>query len=105
GMGMSPEVVSQIFTPFYRAPEAAKRQIQGTGLGMPIVQGIVRAHSGTIMVESEEGVGTKCSVSIPRLDDAELPTLFDVDQADPVLVSRAGLAPRNHSSGIGDHSE
>jgi len=105
GIGMSPEVVSQIFTPFYRAPEAAKRQIQGTGLGMPIVQGIVRAHSGTIMVESEEGVGTKCSVSIPRLDDAELPTLFDVDQADPVLVSRAGLAPRNHSSGIGDHSE
>lgn len=103
GIGMSPEVVSQIFAPFYRAPEAARRQIQGTGLGMPIVQGIVRAHSGTILVESEEGVGTKCSVSIPRLEDSDYPTLFDdVEPGEPFAVSGAGLSLGEDRSGIGD---
>lgn len=103
GMGMSPEVVSQIFTPFYRAPEATRRQIQGTGLGMPIVQGIVRAHSGTVAIESEEGVGTKCQVSIPRLDDAELPTLFDVDaQAVSAAGSLRRLTRDHNGSNVGD---
>jgi len=102
GIGMSPEVVSQIFTPFYRAPEAARRQIQGTGLGMPIVQGIVRAHSGTILVESEEGVGTTCSVSIPRLDDSEYPTLFDVEGSASMVGSGVGLPTRHDRPRVGD---
>jgi PAS domain S-box-containing protein len=103
GIGMSPEVVSQIFTPFYRAPEAARRQIQGTGLGMPIVQGIVRAHSGTILVESEEGVGTKCSVSIPRIEDSEHePHFEDVASGKPLMVSGAGLSLGDDRPAVGD---
>ncbi|HMY09529.1 MAG TPA: hypothetical protein PKE34_07870, partial [Marmoricola sp.] len=76
---------------------------QGTGLGMPIVQGIVRAHSGTVAIESEEGVGTKCQVSIPRLDDAELPTLFDVDaQAVSALGSTNRVALDHNRPRVGD---
>ena len=61
------------------------------------------AHSGTVAIESEEGVGTKCQVSIPRLDDAELPTLFDVDaQAVSAAGSLRRLTRDHNGSNVGD---
>jgi signal transduction histidine kinase len=40
--------------------------IQGTGLGLTIVQAIVDLHGGQISVSSSEGVGTTVSVSLPK---------------------------------------
>ena len=58
GIGMSPEVLAQIFEPYYTTKD------RGTGLGMAIVQRIVTDHDGEIFVESEEGIGTTVWVEL-----------------------------------------
>ena len=64
GIGMKPEQVEQIFDKFYRA-DSSDTAIEGTGLGMSIVQVIINAHQGEVHVESEYGVGTKVTFSLP----------------------------------------
>jgi nitrogen fixation/metabolism regulation signal transduction histidine kinase len=52
GCGMSEEVKSKLFTPYFTTKQ------KGTGLGMAIVQRIIEQHDGEIDVKSQEGVGT-----------------------------------------------
>ncbi len=59
GEGMTPEVRARIFEPFYSTKFA------GRGLGLPAVMGLLRAHQGTIAVESTPGSGTTIRVYIP----------------------------------------
>ena len=61
GIGMSEEVIKQIFMPFYTTKDVG----QGTGLGLPVVHGIVTAHGGTIDVKSKVGIGSKFDIRIP----------------------------------------
>jgi two-component system NtrC family sensor kinase len=61
GVGMKPEVLENIFKPFF----TTKWDGKGTGLGLPISYGIVRDHGGTIDVESEEGKGTTVRMRFP----------------------------------------
>ena len=61
GTGMPPEVVREIFTPFYTTKELGK----GTGMGLSIVYGVVKMHAGDISVESEPGQGTTFLVRLP----------------------------------------
>ncbi len=60
GGGMPPEVRSRVFEPFFTTKP------EGTGLGLPIVQGIVARHGGTITVDSVAGAGTTFTVVLPR---------------------------------------
>ena len=59
GSGMSPQVLAEIFTPYYTMKDT------GTGLGMSIVQRTVADHDGDISVESTEGVGTTVRIRLP----------------------------------------
>jgi signal transduction histidine kinase len=60
GVGIPPEAQSKIFDPFYTTKEA------GSGLGLSIVAGIVRAHHGKIEVKSDgPGTGTTLTVMLP----------------------------------------
>ncbi len=61
GEGMSKEVLQQIFLPFFTTKDVD----QGTGLGLPVVHGIVTAHQGSIKVESREGQGTRFEICLP----------------------------------------
>jgi signal transduction histidine kinase len=59
GPGIPPEDRSRIFEPFF------SRRPGGSGLGLAVCQGIVRAHGGSIAVEDREGGGTTFRVRIP----------------------------------------
>jgi len=61
GTGMSKDVLDKAFVPFYTTKEIG----QGTGLGLPVVHGIVTAHDGAIEVESKVGSGTRFEVRLP----------------------------------------
>ena len=69
GIGIAPAEQSRIFEPFYRAPEVIAARIQGAGLGLSLVQRIVRAHGGRIAVSSEPGTGSEFTVSLPAASE------------------------------------
>jgi PAS domain S-box-containing protein len=62
GPGIKPEHLERIFEPYWQATRTATL---GTGLGLPIVKGIVEAHGGRIWVESEPGVGSTFYFTLP----------------------------------------
>ena len=65
GIGMSKEFLQHIFEPFVQEREDARSVYQGIGLGMAIVEGLVKKMGGTIEVESEEGIGSTFVITIP----------------------------------------
>ncbi|MGM9579965.1 MAG: hybrid sensor histidine kinase/response regulator [Anaerovibrio sp.] len=64
GIGMSEEYIKQLFEPFVRASDERLKNIQGTGLGMPITRNIVRMMGGDIEVKSKLGVGSQFFVTV-----------------------------------------
>lgn len=67
GMGIPEDEQESLGTPFFRASNAVRREIQGSGLGLSIVRTVVGHHNGKMEVESVEGAGTKVTVRIPLL--------------------------------------
>jgi two-component system NtrC family sensor kinase len=61
GPGIRPEDIDKIFDPFFTTKDVG----HGTGLGLAISYGIVKAHRGTLTVESELEKGTSFTVSLP----------------------------------------
>ncbi len=61
GIGIPDDVKRSIFLPFFTTKEVGK----GTGLGLPVVHGIVTAHGGNVDVESEPGRGSRFVVRFP----------------------------------------
>ncbi len=69
GCGMGEEVQEQIFLPFFTTKDIG----HGTGLGLAVVHGIVKAHGGTIGVRSEVGRGSRFVVILPIYPEEEKP--------------------------------
>lgn len=65
GVGMSKDFLKKIFIPFERETRFGAKNINGTGLGMPIVYNIVLQMGGSIYVESDLGKGSKFTVVLP----------------------------------------
>jgi len=65
GAGIPADELPHIFEPFYRGQHAVGRQIHGNGLGLSLVNRIVRAHGGTVSVRSREHEGTTFTITLP----------------------------------------
>lgn len=66
GIGISPDVQTNIFERFYRANKGTLENIHGKGLGLSITKHIVELHKGSIDVESTLGIGSKFRIFLPK---------------------------------------
>ena len=67
GMGIAPSDLQNIFMRFWRGEKSRSRATGGTGIGLTIVQELVRAHGGRIDVDSRPGVGSTFRILLPAL--------------------------------------
>jgi signal transduction histidine kinase len=66
GIGIPEAEQDQLFTRFFRASTATEQAVQGTGLGLTIVQAIVHLHGGSVGIESSPERGTTVTVQLPH---------------------------------------
>jgi CheY-like chemotaxis protein len=69
GCGMTPDVLTHAFEPFF----TTKDMTRGSGLGLPVVYGIVKQSGGQIRVHSELGKGTRVEVYLAHVEEPALP--------------------------------
>jgi len=83
GVGMSPELRARVFERFVQGPSPLRATTRGSGIGLSIVDEIVRAHGGEVTLESTEGVGTAFLITLPRgrVSDSEVPSLAPITAA------------------------
>ncbi len=84
GIGMSPEQLRHVFTPFTQADVSISRRFGGTGLGVSIARQLVDLMGGTLNVQSSLGSGSIFEVSLP-LEPGKEPSLNLADQRLPKL--------------------
>lgn len=92
GIGMAPEFLDHVFSPFARGRAAT--QIEGTGLGLSITKGLVELMEGTISVESQAGQGSIFRVELECEDAPQGVVRVETSGMEP-----SGAAKRNPLAG------
>jgi two-component system, OmpR family, sensor kinase len=87
GPGLTAEQSERVFERFYRVDAARSRAQGGTGLGLSIVAAIVRAHGGTVEVDSTPGHGATFRVLLPRATIAHPPSPQPQPSPEPAPAS------------------
>ncbi len=91
GIGMSKDFLPRIFDEFTRERNTTQSKIGGTGLGMPIVKKLADLMGGSILVESEEGKGTRFTVTLPfKIAENDSSEEAQEETAEAVLHDFAG---------------
>ena len=65
GVGISKDEQIKVFEKFYRSVDPAQRNIEGSGIGLTLVDHIVKAHGGKVILESDLDKGTKVTLKLP----------------------------------------
>ena len=89
GSGIPADELPRIFQRFHRVEGTKGRAHEGTGIGLALVQELVKLHGGQVTVASEEGRGTRFTVTLP-LGSAHLPA----DRVSPTPRKEVGPASR-----------
>jgi signal transduction histidine kinase len=76
GIGIAPADQARIFEKFYRISTPENQRIPGTGLGLTLVDHIVKGHDGSVRVESAPGHGSVFAIHLP----------LGMDEASPLVV-------------------
>ena len=91
GIGIKQESIPHLFTAFQRIDEYENRTIEGTGLGLNIVAGLLDMMQGSITVESEYGKGSVFHIEIPQaIVDSTPIGEFDVNNPPSKVVAHQG---------------
>ncbi len=61
GTGISPEIIHDIFDPYFTTKEQGK----GSGLGLSVIHGIIKSYRGAIDIQSRVGIGISVNVYLP----------------------------------------
>ena len=96
GIGIAAPDIPHIFERFYRADAARSQVMRGSGLGLSIADWVVRAHGGSIGVESQVGRGTAFTVTLPLASAMALPTHSDPGLTRPAQLTIAQTPPHRH---------
>ncbi len=91
GKGIPEDKIKYIFDEFYQVDYSLSRSHGGAGLGLTITRRFVEAHDGTIQVESEMGIGTVFTISLP---------IMTTRQQLPIELSQYPQATRNNKQVI-----
>jgi len=75
GIGMDEADITKAMTQFGQVESDHTRKYHGNGLGLPLTQGLVELHGGTLHIDSQKGTGTTVSVRLPKACVAEFATL------------------------------
>jgi two-component system, OmpR family, phosphate regulon sensor histidine kinase PhoR len=85
GKGIARNEHKRIFEKFYRVDDLLARQQEGSGLGLSIVQHVMRAHRGKVEVDSEPGTGSAFTLLIPRHRPKLIVNVSDIESSAPRL--------------------
>jgi signal transduction histidine kinase len=71
GAGISKDDQKKVFEKFYRSPHSASKKVEGSGIGLTLVDHIVKAHGGRVKMESDLDQGTRVTIELPALPEGK----------------------------------
>lgn len=84
GQGINPDDLAEVFSPFFRSPEARSLGVDGIGLGLAIVSRIAQSLGGRATVASRLGSGSRFSLIFPKKTSLPRPSeLIEVNKTEP----------------------
>jgi len=89
GVGIPPHELPRLFERFHRVENQKGRSFEGSGIGLALVQELVKLHGGSLIAESEVGRGSSFKVSIPFASDRRAADNLDSEPLDVPAASRA----------------
>jgi PAS domain S-box-containing protein len=89
GVGIPPHELPRLFERFHRVENQKGRSFEGSGIGLALVQELVKLHGGSLIAESEVGRGSSFKVSIPFASDQHAADNLDSEPVDVPAASRA----------------
>jgi signal transduction histidine kinase len=66
GIGISPEHLERVLSPFEQVADHLTKENEGTGLGLPIARALIELHGGDLTLSSDVGIGTTVALRLPH---------------------------------------
>ncbi|MCR5282501.1 MAG: response regulator [Lachnospiraceae bacterium] len=96
GVGIDDDEIEHIYEQFYQSDASRARTVGGLGLGIPIVNGFVKALGGVMAIESDQGEGTTVRVSIPQSVVEDTPCISIQNKEGCVVAGFLGFMTTGH---------